>query len=621
MSAIPYIIASACSIVGRGNRAGGLRRRAGHLATGLVLLVAATGAGYAGTQHGIAMHGAPALDVGFGHFRSVDPAAPKGGRLTLGVLGGFDTLEPMNVKGVKAEGVRGLVYESLMARAPDEPFTLYGLIAGSVEMPDDRSSITFHLRPEARFSDRRAVTADDVLFTWALLRDKGQPYLRGYYRKVVEAKKLSDHAVRFTFEPGSDREIPLILGLMPILPRHLNSADTFEQTSLVPRVGSGPYVIDRLEAGRLIAYRRDADYWGRDLAVRRGMFNFDEVRFEYFRDQAALFEAFKSGAVDARVEADPVRWVTGYDFPAVREGRVVKREIPLEVPAGMSGLVMNTRRPPFDDPEVRRALIEAFDFEWINRTLYNGRYARTESYFARSSLASAGRPADDQERQLLAPFVGAVRRGVMDGTARLPVSDGSGNDRRLLRRAFERLKARGWRVEGRRLVSRDGRPLAFEMLARTREQERLMLAFAGTLGRIGIAATIRQVDDSQYWRRLKSFDFDMVQWTWPASLSPGNEQVHRFSSRYADVEGALNLAGVRSQAADAMIEAMLAAKDRAAFVAAVRAFDRVLLSGDYVVPLFHAESTWLAHWRRIEGPARSPLLGLTFDSWWANDTK
>lgn len=586
----------------------------------LVALLATAGTASGQPRHGIAMHGEPALPAGFTHFQSVEPDAPKGGRLTLGVLGGFDTLEPMNIKGVKAQGVRGFIYESLMARAPDEPFTLYGLIASHVEMPEDRSAITFHLRPEARFSDRRPLTADDVLFSWTLLRDKGQPFLRGFYRKVIEATKLSEHAVRFSFEAGTDREIPLILGLMPILPKHLNDPETFEQTSLVPRVGSGPYVIERLEAGRSIVYRRDLEYWGRSLAVRRGMFNFDEVRFEYFRDQAALFEAFKAGAIDARIEGDPGRWVSGYDFPAAREGRVVKREIPLAIPAGMAGLVMNTRRPPFDDPAIRRALIEAFDFEWINRTLYNARYTRTDSFFARSDLSAAGRPADAEERRLLATFPGAVRPEIMDGSFRPASSDGSGTDRRLLRRAFELLTAAGWRIDGRRLVSaKTGRALAFEMLASTREQERLMLAVGETLQRIGIQATIRQVDDSQYWRRLKSFDFDMVQWTWPASLSPGNEQVHRFSARYADIEGTLNLAGVKNAAADAMIEAMLAATSRAAFVSAVRAFDRVLLSGDYVIPLFHAKSMWIAHWRRIEGPSRSPLLGETFDTWWARD--
>lgn len=564
------------------------------------------------------MHGTPALSAEFTHFPSVDPAAPKGGRLTLGVLGGFDTLQPLTIKGGKAEGVRNYVYESLMARAPDEPFTLYGLVAGRIEVAADRSAITFHLRPEARFSDGKPLTAEDVLFSWALLRDKGQPFLRSHYKKVVKAETLSAHAVRFAFEPGADREIPLILGLMPILPKHATNPETFEQTSLTPPVGSGPYVVDRLEPGRFIAYRRNREYWGRDLPVRRGQFNFDEIRFEYFRDQSALFEAFKTGTIDARFENDPNRWSLGYDFAAARDGRVIKREIPLATPAGMAGLVLNTRRPPFDDPEVRRALVELLDFEWMNRSLYNGRYRRTESYFARSALASTGLPADAEERRLLAPFAGAVRPEIMTGTWQLPRSDGSGSDRRLLRAAFERLKKAGFRVDGRRLVSaRSGRPLAFEMLARSKEQERLMLAFAQSLERIGIDANIRQVDDSQYWQRLKTFDFDLLQWTWPASLSPGNEQIHRFAARYADVEGSLNLAGVKSPAADAMIEAMLAATTREAFGSAVRAFDRVLLSGDYVVPLFHLREAWLAHWRRISGPATVPLLGENLDRWWA----
>jgi peptide/nickel transport system substrate-binding protein len=562
------------------------------------------------------MHGEPALPPGFSHFPYVNPEAPKGGQLRLGSLGSFDSLNPFIIKGVAPSGLREYVFESLMARSADEPFTLYCLIAERIEVPADRSSITYHLRPEARFSDGRAITAADVAFSHKALMQKGWPYHRTYYKKVVQLEQLGPRTVRFVFESGADREMPLIIGLMPILPSHVLNIETFERTTLEPPIGSGPYTVARVDPGRTLLYRRNPDYWGKGLATHRGRFNFDEIRHDFFRDSASLFEAFKAGQIDVRAEDDPARWAEGYSFPAVSDGRVIVREFKTGLPAGMSALVFNTRRPPFKDPQVRRALIHAFDAEWINRSLFHGLYRRSESFFARSELASTGHPADARERTLLAPFPGSVRKEVLEGPFRLPVSDGSGSDRDGLREAHRLLTQAGYVMKNGALVSSGGRPLAFEILAATRAQERLMLSFAELLRRIGIAARVRQVDSAQYWTRTKAFDFDMMQWTWGASLSPGNEQINRWSSQAATAKGSLNFAGVENTAADAMIDALLKAEAREDFVSAVRALDRVLISGDYVIPLFHVPGQWIAYWRHLKMPEKTPLSGTDFDTWW-----
>ncbi len=572
---------------------------------------------FAAGVHGIAMHGEPALPADFEHLPYVNPDAPKGGRLRLGALGSFDSLNPFIIRGVTPSGVREYVYESLMARSQDEPFTLYGLIAERVEVPDDRSSITFHLRPEARFSDGHPITPADVIHSHALLKEKGWPYHRSYYAKVDKVEEIGPHAVRFTFKDGGDREIPLILGLMPILPKHVMTPERFERTSLEPPVGSGPYVISTIEPGRTVVFRRNPDHWAKDLPILRGRYNFDEIKVDFYRDSSSLFEAFKAGQIDARAEDDPARWAEGYSFQAVADGRVIKSEFQTGAPAGMTGLVFNTRRPMFADQRVRRALALMFDAEWINRSLFHGLYTRTDSYFDRSVLASTGQPVSAEERTLLAPFGGAVDADGLEGRARLPEGDGSGNNRAALREAYNLLSAAGYELKGRTLVNtKTGAPLAFEFLASTRGQERLMLSYAGMLERLGIVVNIRQVDSAQYWARLKSFDFDMIQWTWGASLSPGNEQINRWSSRAADTEGSLNYAGVKNPAADAMIEALLTARTYEDLTAAVRAFDRVLLSGDYVIPLFHIPKQWIAHWSHLHAPERTALLGTDFDTWW-----
>ena len=567
---------------------------------------------------GIAIQGAPKFAPGFAHFDSVNPNAPKGGRMVQGVLGSFDTTNPFIIKGVPVAGVRDNVTESLLARGIDEPFSLYGLIAESIELPDDRSEVTFNLNPKARFSDGKPVTATDVLFSFENLRDKGRPNHRSYFKKVVKTERLSDLKVRFVFEDGGDHELPLILGVMPILASHVLTSETFEQTSLAPFIGSGPYTMALIDAGRSITYARNPNYWGRDLPVNQGRYNFDELRYEYFRDDNVMFEAFKNGDLDVRFEDNPALWSQGYDFPAVRDGRIVKAELATQQPAGMQALVFNTRRPLFANRAVRQALIQLFDFEYVNRSLFNGLYKRTESFFERSMLSSVGRPADEEELRLLAPFAGSVDPDVLSGKSRMPTTDGSGRNRVNLQKALQILTDAGFKtVNGQLINPATARPVAFEMLVNS-AQQRLLSGFVADLSRIGIAMSIRQVDSAQYQARLRTYDYDMIQTSWGSSLSPGNEQLFRWSGAVGRQDGSFNFAGVDNPAADAMISAMLAAQTPQAFQSAVRALDRVLLSGDYVIPLYHVPRYWIAHSSRIKYPEQVPIVGLLFDTWWTD---
>jgi len=572
--------------------------------------------------HAIAMHGAPAWPADFAHPTYANPAAPRGGQLVLGVLGTFDSLNPFIVKGLPAVNIRGYVIESLLARGYDEPFTLYGLIAERVTTDEARSSVTFTIHPAARFSDGRPVTPEDVIFSWQLLRDHGRPNFGIYYRKVRKAEVVGARDVHFDLTGSEDRELPLILGLMPVLARHAIAAGSFENTSLVPPVGSGPYRVSAVRPGESVTFARNPDYWGRDLPINRGLWNFDTVRFDYYRDGNTHFEAFKRGLYDVRVETDPGRWQTAYDFPALREGRVVKEGFPYGLPKGMQGLVMNTRRAIFADVHVREAMLHLFDFEWINRTYFYGLYERTASYFDRCELSAHGRPATAKERELLAPFPGAVRADVMEGTWSPPASDGSGYDRSGLKRALRLFARAGYGVKGGVLTHlATGAPFTFEILTATRDQERVALAYARNLKRAGIEASVRSVDATQFERRRVVFDFDMMEYRWEQSLSPGNEQSFYWGSAAADQEGSRNYMGVKSAAVDAMIAALLRATTREDFVAAVRALDRVLLSGFYVVPLYHAPVQWVARWKRIKHPQRTSLFGYLPETWWYETEK
>ena len=576
-----------------------------------------SGASAAEPRHAIAMQGEPALPAGFTAFPYVDPNAPKGGRLVQGALGTFDSLNPLIVNGVPAISTRGYVIESLLTRNYDEPFTLYGLLAKSVETDDARSYVTFRIDPLAKFSDGRPVTAEDVIFSWRLLRDKGRPNYRTYYVKVAKAEALGERVVRFDLAGSNDRELPLILGLMPVLPKHATNEDTFEETTLKPPIGSGPYVIAQVDAGRSVTLRRNPAYWGRDLAVNKGLWNFDTLQFDYYRDVNSQLEAFKKGLFDVRVEVDPGRWETAYDFPAVRDRRVIKEAFPSGLPQGMLGLVFNTRRPIFADIRVREAISLLFDFEWINKNFFFGQYRRSASYFAGSELSAYRRPADARERALIAPFPGSVRPDVLDGTWSLAATDGSGRDRAILKRALALLASAGYALTGTELRERaSGRPFEFEILVTSKDHERVAIAFAQTLKLAGIAARIRSVDAVQFDQRRIAFDFDMIPYRWEQSLSPGNEQAFYWGAAAADEQGSRNYMGVRSPAIDAMIAAMLEATTREGFVAAVRALDRVLISGYYVVPLFYLPDQWVARWSYIRHPAVTPLSGFVPESWW-----
>jgi len=566
------------------------------------------------------MHGVPLHGDDFSHFRYVDPDAPKGGRLTLGVVGSFDSLNPFIVQGVPARGLRDFVFESLMTRGLDEPFTLYGLLAESVDVPDDRSSVTFRIRPEARYSDGSRVLPEHVLFSWELLKTKGRPNFRTYYSQVEKAEQLDDQTVRFTFKGPPDREMPLIIALMPILSPEHYEFDDFESSGSVDPIGSGPYVIEKADLGKSIVYLRDPDYWGRDLAVNRGRFNFDEIRYEYYRNDNALFEAFKKGLVDVLPEDNPSRWATDYFFPAERSGYVALDEFEYGVPRGMSALVFNTRKPIFSDIRVREALLMLFDGEWINRSLYHGLYQRTQSYFAGSDLSAHGRPASERERALLAPWIDRIRPDVLDGTYTVPETDGTGRDRAVLRKAIGLLNEAGYVLVNGVMTNREtGQPLSFEVLVATPDQERLALSYVNFLQRAGIRAHVRQVDSAQFERRRQAFDFDMMPYFWFSSLSPGNEQKFYWGSEAARTDGTRNYMGVADPAVDAMIDAMLSARDRDAFVDAVRALDRLLMSGTYVVPLYHLPEQWVARWTRIGRPEATSLYGYELDSWWHLD--
>jgi peptide/nickel transport system substrate-binding protein len=582
-----------------------------------VALFTPLGSAKAAESHALAMHGEPALPAGFTHMPYANPDAPKGGRLVWGLLGTFDSLNPMIVRGLAVQQIRGFVVESLMTRGNDEAFTLYGLLARSVETDDARSHVTFHLDPKARFADGKPVTAEDVVFSWALLRDRGRPNHRQYYSKVAKAEVADPLTVRFDFGGTSDRELPLILGLMPVLPRHAIDPATFEETTMTGPVGSGPYRVTSVRPGASVTLTRNPDYWGRDLPVNRGLWNFDEIRLDFFREANSQFEAFKRGLYDFRVEYEPLRWHDGYDFPAAKSGEVIRDTIKTGMPQPSEFLVFNTRRPMFSDIRVRQALTLLFDFEWINRNYFFGLYARAAGFFAGSELSAYGRPADQRERELLKPFAERIRPDIMDGSYRLPVTDGSGRDRTTLRQALGLLSEAGYDLDGAVLRQRSTKtPLSFEILVTTRDQERIALAYQRDLKRAGIEASVRAVDPVQFDQRRLGYEFDMLQNRWDQSLSPGNEQSFYWGSQAADITGTRNYMGAREPAIDAMIAALLEARERSAFVSSVRALDRVLMSGFYAIPVFNVQEQWIARWNRIEIPAATALSGYLPETWW-----
>lgn len=583
------------------------------------MILAASSEAVAGSgvaRHGIAMHGEPGLPADFSHLPYAEPEAPRDGRITLALQGTFDSLNPLIVLGVAPDVVPRYVLQSLMMRSQDEPFTLYGLLARTVEMPDDRSSVIFNLDERARFSDGHPLTADDVKFTFELLRRSGKPFYRSAFG-VAKAVVETPQRIRFDLAGANDRELPLLIGLMPIFAAHATDPATFDRTSLAPPVGSGPYRVKEVRPGERVILERRTDFWGEDLPILRGFYNFKEIRYDFYRDANTMFEAFKAGLYDYRVEGEPGRWATGYGFAAVRDGRVTLESFENRLPKGMNGFVFNTRKEIFRDPRVREAIGYLFDFDWVNRNLFFGLLERSTSYFASSDLSAYRKPPSDVEKTLLAPFAGAIAPEILEGRWTLPAGNGSGRDRENAQKALDLLGDAGWEIRRGTLRRKTtGEPFSFELLVNSRQQERLALNFSQSLGRVGIDARVRLVDDVQYWRRLGRFDFDMIQWLWPASASPGNEQRNRWGSAAVSRDGSFNFAGASSPAIDRMIDAILEAKSRGAFVGAVRALDRVLMSGFYVVPLFYAPAQWIAHASDLRRPPAVPLFGPNIDTWW-----
>jgi peptide/nickel transport system substrate-binding protein len=571
-------------------------------------------------RHAIAMHGDPALAADFQHFPYVNPDAPKGGRIDYAVLGSFDSLNPFIVQGQAARGVLDLafgynVFDSLMQRSYDEPFSLYPLIAKSVETDEQRSFVAFTLDERARFSDGTPVTPDDVIFTFELLRDKGFPRYATSVNKIATMEKVGTLGVRFTFK-APDRELPLILGLMPVLPKHATDAENFQKSTLKPLIGSGPYTIDQVRPGELLSLKRNPDYWAKDIPSKRGFDNFDAVRINYFRDENAMFEAFKKGVITLQIETNTGRWAGDYDFPAVNDGRVVKETFDTGLPSGMLGFVMNTRRPVFKERAVRAALATLFDFEWANKNLFNDAYTRTKSFYDGSDLSSSGVPASDAEKALLASFPEAVTPEIMAAGWTPPMSDGSGRDRAFLKRGLDALKAAGCAMQDGRLVGPDGQPIAFEILLNGNAAEPVAVAWQRTLEKLGIAVSVRVVDSAQYVKRQQVYDFDVIIQNYTSSLSPGVEQVGRWGSAMRDRDGTFNYAGAADPAVDAMIETLLKATSREDFVTAVRAYDRVLLSGFYVVPLYYLGEQRIARWKSVAHPETVSIYGYQLPTWW-----
>lgn len=593
-----------------------------HLITGLVLALM-SGVATAEPVHGIAMHGEPALPTGFTHFPYVDPAVKKGGRITYGVVGTFDNLNPFILKSMRttARGMwdpqfGNLVFESLMQRSRDEAFSLYGLLAQTVEWDEARSFIQFNLNPQAKWADGQPVTPEDVIFTFELLRDKGRIPFSKRLDSVSAMEKVGPHSVRFTFNDKADRETPLIIAMAPVLPKHATNADTFDQSTLAPPLGSGPYRVKDVKPGERILFERNRDYWGKDIPTRAGLENYDEIAVEYFLQDSTLFEAFKKGAVDIYADGDPVHWNRAYDFPAIASGDAIKDVFRPELPSGMLGFVFNTRRAQFSNEKVREGLSVAFDFEWVNRNLYAGAYRRTQSFWQNSALSAFGTAASERELALLGPAKDRIAPAILDGTFRQPVTDGSGRDRAILRRSVDLLKEGGYTIRDGKMLDGTGKQLSFEIMTQTPDQEKLAIAYQRSLQPLGIAVSIRTVDDSQYQSRTIAFDYDMIIKAYTASLSPGIEQDGRWGSTARNRPGSENYAGVADPDIDRLIAAILGARDNDDFEAAVRAYDRLLLAGNYVVPLYHLGEQWVARRRHIARPAATPLYGYHLPAWW-----
>ncbi|MBB4010401.1 peptide/nickel transport system substrate-binding protein [Rhizobium taibaishanense] len=574
--------------------------------------------------HGIAMFGKPALSADYKHFPYVNPDVKKGGRISYGVVGTFDALNPFVIKGMRttARGIwdpeyGNLFYESLMTRSSGEPYSLYGLLAESVEWDDARSFIQFNLNPKARWHDGQPVTPDDVIFTLQLLQQKGRAPFDKRLASLSKMEKIGDHSVRFTFTDKADRETPLLLAFAtPILPKHAINPETFEQSSLNVPVGSGPYKIKDIRPGERITYQRDPNYWGKDLPSKAGFDNYNEISVTYFLQDSTLFEAFKKGDIDVYPDGDSAHWQRAYNFSAVANGDVVRETFTVQRPTGMLGFVFNTRRPIFADVKVREALTLAFDFEWVNKNIYGNAFKRIQSYWQNSPLGAYGHAADDRELAILGDAKNRIAPEILAGTYTLPISDGSGADRNVLRQAVALLSQAGYSINDGKMVDAKGKPLSFEVMTQNAGQEKMALAYQRTLRLIGISMTIRTVDDAQYQARSNSFDYDMVVMSYPSTLVPGIEQFNRWGSVSRDRQTSFNYAGVANPDVDRVLTTMVNARSQEDFQASVRALDRLLVAGHYVVPLYYNGDQWIAHWKHIRRPEQVPVLGPQLSTWW-----
>jgi len=576
-----------------------------------------------GGRHGLSAFGDLKYPADFTHFGWVNPDAPKGGRIATigtGALTTFDSFNNFILKGDAAQGLE-LLFDTLMTRATDEPDAVYGLVAGSAELATDGKSVSFRLRPEAKFADGSPLTSDDVVFTFTTLKQKGHPSYRVLLRDVVEVQAPDPATVRYLFTGTQIRDLPLTVASLPILSKAYYATRDFEQTTLDPPLGSGPYKLGDFKQGTFVSYRRRPDYWAKDLPVTRGRFNFDEVRYEYYRDRTAALESFKAGAYDLREEFTSRDWATGYDVPAVRQGRIMLLTLADENPSGAQGFFLNSRRPKLADARVRKALDYAFDFEWTNKNIFYGLYKRTESFFENSEMKASGKPGA-AELALLEPFRAQLPAEVFEAPYTAPVSDGSGQDRKLLREAARLLSEAGYELKGGKLVDARGEALSLEFLITDPVSERILLPYVKNLEALGISASVRRIDPAQYERRVKSFDFDVVTTRYVLRLTPGAEMRNFWGSEAAKTEGSFNLAGISQPAVDALIARVVEAKSREELLTATRALDRVLRAGHYWVPQWYKAAHNIAYWDRFQRPALKPRYdrGIV-DSWWYDADK
>ncbi len=569
--------------------------------------------------HAIALHGDVKYGSEFTHFDYVNPDAPKGGEVILASIGSYDSFNSFISEGITPTGL-GLIYDTLTTQSLDEPFTEYGLIAESIEVPVDNSYVQYILRDSARWHDGTLIKADDVVFSFESLIS--HPSYQSYYENVTGVTKIDDHTVKFTFGGETNNELPLIMGQLAIIPKHYWEERDFTKTTLEPPLGSGPYKVASFDAGRSIVYERVKDYWAKDLPVMAGQYNFDKIRYEYFRDTTVAIEAFKAGEYDFRAENVSKEWATAYNIPAKEQGHLIQELVPNESGEGMQAFYLNTRLPKFSDSKVRKALSYAFDFEWTNKNLFFGQYTRTNSFFANSELASTGIP-EGKELEILDPFRNSLPEQLFTEPFTLPQTDGSGNIRSNLHIARELLIEAGWEVKNGKLINNEtGEAMKIEFLLRQPTFERVVAPFIQNLERLGIESVQRTVDSSQWLNRVLEFDFDIVILTRRQSLSPGNEQRNYWSSEAAEISGSWNFAGITEPVIDELIEIVISAPDRETLVAATHALDRALLWGHYVIPQWHIVGDRIVYWNKFGKPEIKPDLTLGFlDTWWVDEDR